>query len=346
MSSKRFKFMTHFSRGSCLTGDMKKKLTQILPWLFCALLFWYLFRKVPPQKLWQSLQIVRVPVFVFWSLLYFAVVLVGDAVGIHYFLRRFVAPMTFGETLKVRGASFLLALVNYLVGQAAMAYYAKSRYQAKLAKAFGTISFITAMDLCLVVSSGILALGFSERAQAFWGFSRGFCAALVFGLWLFYALWALFWRLYAPRQLAKNSASRWRRWLARDLFLIFREAQLRDYVMLFATRAPILLIVIANIQFGLWAFGARLPWTEIFLYNPIVLLVSSLPLTPAGLGTSQFLMVSFFAPSVTGSVFASTSLTAPELIFSVSFIWVLANQILKALFGAYCLSTTPQMSKK
>ena len=61
--------------------------------------------------------------------------------------------------------------------------------------------------------------------------------------------------------------------------------------------------------------------------------VGTLPITPAGMGTGQALMVDFFK----GSLVGPAGLTAEQILFSSSLIWAFVNLVLKSIFGAYCL---------
>lgn len=287
---------------------------SILPWFFCLAIFVYLFNRVPLAEIRFEVSRLHWPAFLICSFLYFLVILYGDCVGLHYFFKRFVAPVTYQEVVHVRGASFLLSVINYLLGQAALAFYVKKQYRASLAKSLGVVSFVTVMDLLLVFTSGLLALGQ-------WGF--------VLLLWLAYAAWAFFWRTLSGQNLARlHSYPVFHKIFSHSIFLIFREASRKDYVVLLLTRLPVLFVVLASINMAFLAFGVMLPWAKVFLFHPIVLLASSLPITPAGLGTSQMLMMQFFADQ---------NLMPAHLVFTVSLLWNLANQIYKTLYGGIAL---------
>lgn len=314
-------------------------LKKIYPWAIAAALFVYLFIKIPPDQVLKALSHIDLLVFAFWSLLYFWVVLYLDCVALKVFLTRFSAPISFKETVEVRGASFLIAVLNYVVGQGALAYYLKKKRGASLSRSLGAVSFVTVMDLLLILSSGMIALSFSDTPQAakiranLSFFEQSWIMAPI--LFAAYAIWCVFWHFVDRGKLEKQKGKAWVRFvLSHDVFAIFREARFTDYLMLFVLRLPLLIIVISHINLAMFSLHAKLAWTDVFLYNPIILLVSSVPLTPAGLGTSQLLTTLFFTDSVQS---APAGLKVSELLFAASLIWYLTNQGLKALYGAYCL---------
>ena len=305
----------------------------ILPWFLCLAIFVYLFNKVPMDEIRFGLTQLHWGAFVLFSFLYFLVILYGDCVGLHYFFKRFVAPVSYSEVVHVRGASFLLSIVNYLLGQAALAYYVKKQYHASLAKALGVVSFVTVMDLLLVFTSGLLGLSATGR------YGSSLVLKMAVGLmWLAFAGWAFFWRQLSACNLARlDRFPFFHKIFSHSIFLIFREASLKDYMVLFFTRLPVLLVVLSSVNLAFLAFGAMLPWEAVYLYHPIVLLVSSVPITPAGLGTSQMLMMQFFGDILILPPALAQNVTPVHLVFIASLMWNLANQIFKAAFGGFAL---------
>lgn len=316
--------------------NLSRSLRILLPWLLCAALFVFLFQKIPPDRLWVALQNIRVGPLVFWSVLYFAMVLYGDCLSLHYVFKRFVAPMRFAEVRRVRGSSFLLAVVNYLLGQAALAYYAKKKYRASLSKAFGAMSFVTTLDLLLVLSSGLLVLGFVPGMAKKFNLAVWPVRFVFLALWAAYTAWGVFWSRINDERLRRLQHNKILHWiLQHNVFLIFRQASFKDYALLLLMRLPLLFVVIIGVDLAFLPFGASASLSEVFLFGPLILLVSSLPLTPAGLGTSQMLMIEFFSSSIATS--QTSYADARELVFAASLIWTLANQTLKLIYGALCL---------
>jgi uncharacterized membrane protein YbhN (UPF0104 family) len=90
------------------------------------------------------------------------------------------------------------------------------------------------------------------------------------------------------------------------------------------------------------AFDSWIPLTKIFLYNPIILFAGTLPITPSGLGTAQYLVILFFREALQSPLIDSGLLTPEKILLTSSLAWILLNQLYKALFGALCLNLTSQ----
>lgn len=317
-----------------------KLLKIILPWLVCLAIFVWLLNHIQPKEIWAALKFADKPKLLAYGLTYFFIVLTTDALSLKHFIGRFATPITFKELVMVRGATYLLMIVNYAASQGAFAVYLKKTHGASLSKTAGAVLFINIADVLLVFTSALLAL--TVAPVSFGGMNlRPYAFTIVPLLYGGLALWALFWH-----NLDHPFIARWRRFrpvawlLEHDVFLVFREAGFKDYLVLFLARAPLLFIVIGSYNLAIMAFQAHIDWFWIFLYNPLVMFLSALPLTPAGLGTGQALSIAFFRNVIQSPLFANGSTSPENLIFTSSLIWNLANQVFKAIFGALCLAKT------
>ncbi len=90
------------------------------------------------------------------------------------------------------------------------------------------------------------------------------------------------------------------RWLARlrgaGIFATHREATARDLALLVAVRACYFFGFVLYFWFGTQAFHTAIPLPFAMAATPIILVVASLPITPAGLGTQQAAMLYLFDP--------------------------------------------------
>src|SRR5262245_14508483 len=101
---------------------MRKRLGRILPWLVAVALFAYLLSRFSPSQVANNIAMAAgwtVPVL---AALVF-IVYVADSVAIWKTFGWFVARLSFKEVLVVRGATYLLALLNYALGQGAIVYF-------------------------------------------------------------------------------------------------------------------------------------------------------------------------------------------------------------------------------
>ncbi|HBF12639.1 MAG TPA: hypothetical protein DDW49_04495 [Deltaproteobacteria bacterium] len=313
---------------------MKKILQQWVPWIVVVLVFYLLFQKIPPSEIFETFSYVRLGPFIFYSLVYFLLMLVFDVVSLEWIFRRFVTHVGFVETLYMRGATYLLMLLNYNLAQGGMALYLRKTHQAPTFQTLGAIFLTGVVDLTLVFSFSFVAIFYGDvvyRGVSLRPFILNFGA-------VFYALvcmWFLFWfchnTLFVKKLTRKWGLFQWV--LNKKLFIAFREMEVRDLFMVMLLRLPLTLTIMFSVPFILHAFQSSVSFHHIFTYIPVVMFVGTLPITPAGMGTGQALMVDFFK----GSLVGPAGLTAEQILFSSSLIWAFVNLVLKSIFGAYCL---------
>lgn len=282
-----------------------------------------------------------IPWLVFYAVIYFFIIHIIDTYTIQYFISRFVTPLSYKETWNVRGVSYILMVLNYHAGQGAFSVYLKKTHKASISKTLGTMAFISAMDLVLVYSCSVFA-AFKTNPSEPW-MQDLLTSILTFAPVIFggYLAWILFWKNIekpAFQWLKKFRITTWI--LQHDVFLIFREAHFKDYLLLLAHRLPFVVLALGAFNLCLFAFNASIAWTDLYLYNPIITIATTIPITPSGFGTAQILTVAFFQNKVQSSLFSSGLTTPAALLTASSMIWALFNQILKGLFGLFCLSRT------
>jgi len=320
--------------------SLKKISKRFLPWLICGLIFYFIFSSYSIQfsDLKKTLGFIKYGPLIFYSLLYFLIVLFVDCYALKYFMSRFSTSITFKETLFVRGVSFLLMIINYNAGQGAFAVYLKKTHKAPLAKSLGTVAFIMAADLIWVVTFTYVALFFVGDSA----YLQLLSPYLTYGIPLIYVafiLWVMFWRSTNTIFIQKIKKYRWVQWLLEhDVFYIFREACLKDYIVVSLVRIPLIALTIVGTYWAFLVFQSTVSWLDLTFYSPIVLLISSIPITPAGLGTTQAAMIEFFKDGIESPLLQSGKTTPQDILLATSLVWLFCNQVYKALYGAVCLS--------
>jgi len=320
--------------------EMKKFLRTAIPIIICILIFVYIFNKISPKQALDALTLSNIPLFILFALIYFFWIHAFDCYTIKHFISRFSVPITHKESWLVRGVSYLIMVINYHAAQGAFAIYFKKTHKAPLSKTLGTMAFISFADLILIFTSALIALSFTNIVYA--GFDlRLFVLRLAPLIYIFYGLFILLWKNVDKPFVQKLTRYRFLNWIIKhDLFLIFREAKFKDYLILYLLRIPIVFAVIGAYNLALYTFTAHIDWITLYLYNPIIMFVSTLPITPAGLGTTQFLTIEFFETSISSPLFATAIVAPASLLLASNLLWVLANQVTKTLFGAICLFWT------
>lgn len=310
---------------------MKAKLKNILPWLVAAGVFGWLFYIHPPHKVWNALQLVHLPIFIPFALGYFFLIYFADVFSLSRVLKRFGFKVPMRDIWPARGVTYLLMVLNYGAAQAGFAYYLKRTKRIPIWEALSIFTFIGFIDLYWVFTLAFVGSFFQEYQIGalslkwiIWGLAAA--AVILFGFNL------AFWRgRLFPKK--KWKILEWVR--SKDIFKLFKEATLGDYLKVALLRTPIHVSLIFSTYILLQTFGTYCPFLPILGSFPIVMLVGILPITPGGLGTSNATMVELLYPYIT--FMEASHVTNQDLLLAASILWMVSNYLLKVLFGMICL---------
>lgn len=316
---------------------MKKNVKRLLPWAIAAVIFYFLFRQIPPGQVIKTIPHANIPLFAFYAITYFVVVMLLDCVGLRWALTRFSTRVNLKETILMRGATYLLMLINYNLAQGGIAFYLKKTHKAPIFKTLGTISYLTMVDLTLVVTCAVLAVQFQDvvyRGESLRGYITR--AGLLFYSVLIF--WVIFWKnidrpIFRP-------ALKWKivEWFtSRPLFATFREASAMDDIKMVFFRMPIIFLIVVSFFLWIHAFRASIPFSHILIFSPVIMLISTLPITPGGIGTVQALCIEFFRIGVQSPLISQKLFSTEEVILAASLLWGFGNFLLKIAFGFFCL---------
>lgn len=198
----------------------------------------------------------------------------------------------------VRGATYLLIVINYAVGQGAFGYYLH-RTGAPTLRAVGSTLFLigTSLATLLLITTVAWATHAADPGhQAMWFTLVGGCAALAVYLLVI---------AVAPRFLTRL-----------QLFAPLFEAGLRGHTAAILARLPHLMVVVLGHWLALVAWGIPVPFSAGLMYAPAVVFASVLPFAPGGLGTTQAAFVFFFSDLAVGATAEARS--AAVLAFAIT----------------------------
>lgn len=279
---------------------MRGKLLRVVAWLVTIGLLSYLFWRTPVEEVWAALHNAAwwaAPAVVLCSLL----VYLADSLAIWKIFTWFVAPLRFREALVVRGATYFLGVVNYTLGQGAIVYFLHRNKQVPVRRAAAGVLFTMGINVIvlLALASGGLLAG-AEVPAVLRTVVGTVWAALAFYVVL------LVWRPPFLRGLPVV-----------DLGVLFA-AGLTGHLKALGARLPHVAALLLLSWLSLYAFGVKLPASAALFYLPVVYFVAVLPISIQGLGTSQLLMVQFFARFAAdgerrGAVVLASSLTAQAI---------------------------------
>src|SRR5260370_1407131 len=250
------------NRSPPATGSRRTRL--LVPWLFAAALLGLLFRWVPRAQVLRALAAGPA-----WPLAVFAAVmaalaLLADAVATRTALARVGMRRPFRQLLLARGASYLLSLLNPAAGLGGVGYYLL-RTGAEPARATAAVLLLLVTFLAAMATVGVggmLLAGGADELRP-WLPPLALVAAALAACLLVLRL--------RPRWLSRRQ----------PLAPLFA-AGVGGFVAATAARVPHVLSILLSLWGGLWLWGVALPVGRGTVLLSVVLLLTALPLTPAG----------------------------------------------------------------
>jgi Lysylphosphatidylglycerol synthase TM region len=260
---------------------MRKKLGPIVGWAVTIAVLIFLFRNIHLDKVAEAIH------GAYWwaipanAILILAVYL-ADSFAIKKTFGWFVAPLSYREVLVVRGATYLLALVNYTVGQGAIIYFVNRSRGVPLLRGTAAVLLVMGINILMLLVLASIGLAVATDVPAS---LRTMVLVAYAGLAVYIAVVAA-----KPQWLAK-----------RPIFDVLLSAGVGGHLKSMAVRLPHIVSLIALSWFSLAAFGVTVPVTKALLCLPIVYFVAVLPISFQGLGTSQAMLIHFFADYAPGA---------------------------------------------
>ena len=260
------------------TSTFAARARRVAPWLVAALTLGWLFSRIPFAELRASLAQAPIGPFIGLIVLLVGVTLLSDTFATWATFKSSLpeAGLTFRETLNVRGASYLLALIHYGAGQGGIAYFVSRKHGVPLARAAGAVMLIMGVNVIVVALLALLGvlLGGAPSAPAL--------------RWIVLGLACAFPGYLGVIALRPGFLTRLR--LLEPLF----RAGLRGHAVAVAARLPHIAVLVVGqfVALRMWDIGV--PFTRALALLPLVFVVAVLPISPGGIGTAQATQVALF----------------------------------------------------
>ena len=291
---------------------MRKRLVRVLAWVITAGLLLLLFRRISPSEVIAAARAAPswvVPV----GLGCVVAIYLCDSFAIWKTFGWFLARLSLAEVLVVRGATYLLAAINYSVGQGAIVYFVHRATGAPVLRGVATV--------LLIMGINVLALLFLTSA------GLAIAPDVPHGLYVIVAVAYAGLAIYTVALIVRP------RWLSsRTMFDVLLAAGARGHGKALLVRLPHIAALMAYQTILLRAFGVRVPLMTAIASLPVVFLVAVLPISVQGIGTTQAAMVFFFARYGTGDQTARQAAVLAESLVTQAL--ALAFQ---SLLGLACL---------
>lgn len=279
--------------------NRRKILSLSLPWLIAALILGVLLVKIPFSNFWQALARGPWLILGIYIVLLVLTTLVADGFAIKISLSITGVEWRLGKVLLTRGTTYILGLVNYVLGQGGMGYYLH-RSGIKADRVTGIVLFL------LIINMGLVSLlaAFGVVAQGLAHYPPLVTSAVIFlviAIVVYLAIIAA-----APRALQRFR-----------VLTPLRDARISGHLIAAAGRLPHLFILVLGQWGALRLWGIAMPLDQAMILIPVVLIVAALPLTPIGLGTTNAAQVILFSPYAPYPT--PEGRTAAVLAFSITF---------------------------
>ena len=258
-----------------LGPPVRARIFRLLAWVVTAAALGWLFWKTPVDQVWRAMQHAApwtVPAIAIAVLLNY----VADSFAMWRVFGWFLARLSLREILIVRGATYLLAIINYSVGQGAIVYFVNRVRGAPIMRGVATVLLILGTNLIVLLVLSSLGLLVAAHHPP----GLGTVAALG---WAGLAIYAVVVALKPG-------------WLIRrPLFDVLLAAGPAGHLKAMLVRLPHIGTLMALNLSALYGFGVQVPFTTALVSLPVVFLIAALPISVQGLGTTQTAMVLFFS---------------------------------------------------
>lgn len=285
---------------------------RVLPAIVSVGILVWLMRGIDAAALVAALSWRVAGVMTTAMIVYGALTLWIEAVSITRLLEDVPAHLSRWMTARIKCASYLLGILHYALGAAALSLLLQRRAELSLGRAASIVVLVSAADLVVVLclaGMGTLSLQSGPGLHA---------GVLLLGIAGFFGGLTL---LRLPASLGPLDRLR-----QLSLFEGLRTVPVARLAELFALRLAFAACFVSVCGSAFYAFEVQAPLIEIVAGVLIVALVAALPIAVAGLGTSQAAFVYLFADYA-----SQEQLLAMSLVLSAGML--LLRGVMGALFA-------------
>lgn len=312
-----------------LAGRMDARARTLVAYAAAGAILWFVSRGIPLHAMVETLRHADYGLFLGVTAAGQLMWLLGETLLFSRLFTYFHGRTTFRETLLPNAAQYFLQLLNVALGHGALIYLIGRRKRVPLLTAGCTLLFQGFVDLFLLVLMSLTGLALAPSfpgAGAVW-----YLIAALAGLFL--ASW--FWMRGRPKFRP-----------ARYLYDLpatstFRDARPGHYLRLAGLRAPIFAFQGVVMYLQMLAFHVRAPFGLVLAYTPLILLITTIPVTPVGLGSEQaaiLLCFHSFAPRADLLIF-SLAISLSNVIFRVGLGVVFFRPLVRSAGGALSMES-------
>ena len=201
-----------------------------------------------------------------------------------FLFNMFGHDLTFKEMRFIRGASYMLMIINYNLGLGAIAWYLKRRNGIALTRAGSVMFFyyfVESVGITFFAMAGCLLI--YGQSPVIYGKIILIAAAMFFSYIALFFLVRLLPSYGWFTDLRKSA-----------LMAAFYEADFKNYLFLSGFRTVYFASFVIFFHLGLKSFDVHVPLFSLIGLVPVIFFIGNIPVTPFGIGTIQAAMVFFF----------------------------------------------------
>jgi len=259
--------------ASTATTERRSVWRTVLPFVVALALVGFVLSRLDLHAFASHLKRVSSPLF-FPAVITFVVSLcAADSFATILVYRASVAKIRFRDFFILRGASYLPSILNHHLGQAFITLALSRIHGAPLARVAGATLLVYASWMGCLLGLACIAIPLVGK-PLLW-------LALPLGAGIIYLIILA----VRPERIARIQ------FLA-PLF----EAGVKGHILALVARLPHLVILFLGTWLPFWFFDVKIPVPAAFTYVPIMMVAVTLPVTPQGFGTRDFLAATFFEP--------------------------------------------------
>ena len=293
----------------------RKVFAKVWPWLVALAILGFLFSRIPRQALFQAFGAGPWVLLGLYTFGQWLVILLADAYATSVSLAVAGFREKFSRIVLARGATYVVGIFNYALGQGALGVYLQ-RSGVHSLRAAGLMLFLMIVNLgvlLVIASCGFFAGGSTQMAAVN-------LTPLFAGLWLVMILYLAAIGL-KPRILQTY-----------QLLAPLWQAGLGGHLRAAAGRLPHMLLLVLAYWGALRLWDVPVPLSQGLSLVPVVLFVNAVPITPLGLGATQAAMVLLFAPYVP----QPSAEVRAAVVLALALLYYFFGLVTQALLGLWC----------
>ena len=296
-------------------NDRKKAnttISKVVPWIIGLSILTYLIWRIKPQPLIEALLHTKLSIYVPSLVVFVYLSFLVDTQNLRALLNSFDYKLNWNESKIIRGASYLIMVVDYTLGLGSVVYFLKASNKIPIVR--GTALMMYFNYICQIALFVLMFSGYLMMDVSFAWLNKGMLIFLTIVILSIIIIAVL---KYSKHKLVMKVHRI-------SVMKPFVESSIVTYTNNLVYRVGYYFINVLFSFVAIQAFNMNIPFMDVLFYVPLILLIISIPVSPFGLGTAQASMLYLFKDY--GS---QPQILAFSLVYSVTVV------LLRSLLGAY-----------